>query len=390
MAAAKVREADKAHEIAQAFINGLSKEEQFKKHNLLFAYMFTTKSSDKAFKLFKDQSVRANEVLGKKLAAERKVNSVLYAEEVKPYIKYGSTDWAGFEKSIKGKHGNLFQQYYYTERLRNAFHNKLHEEFGKFYALYYKSNEDTYGAFNINNVSWRIFEQISDSKIIEIAVATMKNYIDQSDKDNPASMDTYANLLYKSGRIAEAIAMQEKIVQLSEEKAAKGNHSPNPVFKETLAKMKAGVKTWVSKVEKLTPKAGEAAPDFIQADSLGKKVTLSSYKGKYVLLDFWASWCGPCRVESPNLLKAYDKYKNKNFTIIGVTRDEEKDKGKWLKAITDDGMTWLQLSDFDQSAAMLYNAVSLPSNFLIDPTGKIIATNLRGDGLERVLKEVFK
>ncbi|WP_169304298.1 peroxiredoxin family protein [Pedobacter frigoris] len=146
----------------------------------------------------------------------------------------------------------------------------------------------------------------------------------------------------------------------------------------------------IKRVKKIAPKVGEIAPDFTQVDSIGNKFTLSSFKGKYVLLDFWASWCGPCRAEFPHLVKAYDKYKGKNFTIIGVTRDQEKEKSKWLQAIADEGMTWLQISDFDQSAARLYNAVSLPSNFLIDPTGKIVAVNLRGDRLDTFLGEVLK
>lgn len=146
----------------------------------------------------------------------------------------------------------------------------------------------------------------------------------------------------------------------------------------------------VKKVEKLSPKVGQLTPDFEQIDSLGGKHRLSSLKGKYVLLDFWASWCGPCRSENPHLATAYQKYRDRGFTIVSVTRDEEKDKAKWLKAVKEDGLIWLQLSDFDQSAARLYNAVSLPTNFLIDPEGKIVAVNLRGERLERVLEEVLE
>lgn len=134
---------------------------------------------------------------------------------------------------------------------------------------------------------------------------------------------------------------------------------------------------------------GEKAPIFKQKDGLGNFYSLSSFKGKYVLVDFWASWCPPCRAENPYLVKVYKKYKDKNFTIVGVTRDEEKDIHMWLIAIKEDELPWLQLSDFDQSASKLYNVVSLPTNFLIDREGKIIAINLRGERLDKVLMEVL-
>jgi len=154
---------------------------------------------------------------------------------------------------------------------------------------------------------------------------------------------------------------------------------------------------WLLKPEKVDnktkytiPKMGDMAPDFEQIDSLGNKYKLLSFRGKYVLLDFWASWCGPCRAESPYLLDAYKKYKEKGFTIVSVTRDEEKDKAKWLRAVKEDGLTWLQLSDFDGSVSWKYQAASLPTNFLIDIKGKIVAMNLRGRRLDDVLNDLFK
>ena len=139
---------------------------------------------------------------------------------------------------------------------------------------------------------------------------------------------------------------------------------------------------------------GAMAPDFEQTDTLGHAVRLSSFKGKYVLLDFWASWCGPCRQENPNVVRTFNKYKNKNFTIIGVSLDRPGSTFAWLNAIKADHLGgWTQLSDlnfWNNAVARLYNVQSIPKNFLIDPAGKIIAQDLRGDDLEDELKKVLR
>jgi peroxiredoxin len=135
---------------------------------------------------------------------------------------------------------------------------------------------------------------------------------------------------------------------------------------------------------------GKLAPALVLPDVNGKPVTLASYKGKYLLVDFWASWCGPCRQENPNVVKAHEEFKDKNFAILGVSLDKEK--GAWQEAIQADKLNWTHVSDlkyWNSKAVETFKFEGIPYNVLIDPQGKIIAESLRGDDLENKLKEVL-
>ena len=172
--------------------------------------------------------------------------------------------------------------------------------------------------------------------------------------------------------LGNPIVMEQRFNMLSEEVR---NSEMGKGLAQSIAYFKVGA-------------VGTDALDFTQNDVNGKPIALSSFKGKYVLLDFWASWCKPCRLENPNVVKVYNKFKDKNFTVLGVSLDQSKDA--WLKAIQTDKLAWHHVSDLQQwnnAAAQKYRVQSIPGNFLIDPNGKIVARDLRGEDLERKLCE---
>ena len=168
-----------------------------------------------------------------------------------------------------------------------------------------------------------------------------------------------------------------------------------PAFNKFSAELKStplgkSIQTSIDGAKK--SQVGIMATDFTQNDPSGKPIKLSDFKGKYVLVDFWASWCGPCRRENPNVVKAYNTYKDKNFTVLGVSLDRPDGKEAWVKAIQDDGLTWSHVSDlkyFDNEASKMYGVQAIPFNFLIDPTGKIVARNLREEALQTKLAELL-
>ncbi|TSD65024.1 AhpC/TSA family protein [Inquilinus sp. KBS0705] len=138
--------------------------------------------------------------------------------------------------------------------------------------------------------------------------------------------------------------------------------------------------------------AGLAAKDFTLPDAKGRLVKLSDFKGKYVLVDFWASWCIPCRAENPNVMMAYQQYKDKGFTVLSVSIEDADEKANWLKAVKADRLVWTQVLDGKpekEKVKTLYGVTTIPANFLIDPSGKIIAKDLRDKVLLNKLDELL-
>jgi len=216
-----------------------------------------------------------------------------------------------------------------------------------------------------------------DSLLILRKVASIKNAVNWVKTHPESQINSFVLLNYTTG---------------SNNKSA---HMPEAELKELYNSLPDVAKqnTWSKQLEDHLNGLilGGHAPDFAQLDPSGKTVHLSDFKGKYVLLDFWASWCTPCRAENPNVVKAYQQYHDHNFVILSVSLDNKKDA--WLSAIEHDGMPWNHVSDLNRWQNVVskqYDVHSIPANFLIDPNGVIVAKNLTGDKLQQTLKKLLK
>ncbi|CAM4084600.1 Peroxiredoxin [Pedobacter westerhofensis] len=202
----------------------------------------------------------------------------------------------------------------------------------------------------------------------------MVDYILKFAMDNTTSLASFyaINSLSPSDYEQELLAYADKI---------KSNFNKNEAVTDFLVRM--------AKLRSV--QVGQPAPDFNMPTIDGKTIKLSSLKGKYVMLDFWASWCQPCRQENPNVVKAYHKYKNRNFTIVGISLD--KDAAAWKQAVAQDGLTWThgsELNDFESATVRAYQVDQIPASFILDPEGKIIAKNLHGEELDSFLNKTLR
>jgi peroxiredoxin len=238
-----------------------------------------------------------------------------------------------------------------------------------------------YGKELINNRN----PDTSDTKFKQL----MQDYQQMSEANQKIEEERLTQFVKANPGSFAAVYLLNGYVNRMELKKVEGLYaSLSPKYKQT----RSGKSIFKGIEARKITAIGKIAPDFTQPDTLGNAVTLSSLRGQYVLVDFWASWCGPCRAENPNLVKTFNRYKDKGFTVLGVSLDQPGKKDAWLAAIHKDNLTWTQVSDlkfWDNEVAVLYGVKAIPTNLLLDKDGKIIAKDLRGEELNKKLSELF-